>query len=348
MEQQELPLVSIVVPVYKVNREYVIQCLDSIKAQSYSRWEVVIIDDGNPEDYAKWLDVQQETFIRVIHQCNQGVSAARNRGIEESKGEWIYFCDPDDWMHTMELEKLVNAALMENADIVVCGYTEVPGGTAPCEQGTAEAGAVYTLRGKECEQVLFELIAPGSARCKQIDIPFEKIGLMFPWAHLYCRTLIQDVHFPVGIHPGEDILFNLDAGKKANSIAIVNEKLHYYRIGVGVTSVYRPTAMENSLKVWMRMMDFANTRLNGLIKDQYFRKAKMNEISSSVKRYFLHPDNPRRLTEVLRELKEYLQDDWCQKAIADWRNPYYTKKQRALTVILRLKLYFLLFILKKG
>ena len=91
------PLISIVVPVYKV-QDYVLECLESIAAQSYKNLEVIVIDDGSPDDAGAICDdfAKQDERFHVIHQKNAGLSAARNRGLKEATGEYIAFVDSDD------------------------------------------------------------------------------------------------------------------------------------------------------------------------------------------------------------------------------------------------------------
>lgn len=93
------PKISIIVPVYKVEK-YLRRCLDSILAQTFSDWECILIDDGSPDDSGKICDeyVEKDERFRVFHQENRGVSAARNKGLDEVRGEWIGFVDSDDWV----------------------------------------------------------------------------------------------------------------------------------------------------------------------------------------------------------------------------------------------------------
>ena len=94
-----MPKISIIVPVYKVEI-YLRRCLDSIVAQTFTDWECILVDDGSPDNSGKICDeyAEKDNRFRVFHQANAGVSAARNKGLDEAKGEWIGFVDSDDWM----------------------------------------------------------------------------------------------------------------------------------------------------------------------------------------------------------------------------------------------------------
>ena len=105
--------ISVIVPVYKVEK-YLSRCIDSILAQTYTDFELILVDDGSPDNCGKICDGYAEKDNRVvIHQGNGGISAARNAGIdwafENSDSEWIAFIDSDDWVHPLYLECLYNA-----------------------------------------------------------------------------------------------------------------------------------------------------------------------------------------------------------------------------------------------
>lgn len=117
--QEMIPKVSIIVPVYKVEK-YLCKCIDSILAQTLKQFELILIDDGSPDNSPKICDEyeKKDTRIKVIHQKNAGVSAARNAGLDIAKGEYIGFVDSDDWIEPNTYEIAYNTALEKNADIV--------------------------------------------------------------------------------------------------------------------------------------------------------------------------------------------------------------------------------------
>lgn len=92
------PLFSIIIPIYKVRQDYLEICIESIRNQSFQNIEIIMVDDGSPDNCGVLCDdyAKKDSRIRVIHQINQGVSVARNAGIEAAKGEWIMFVDADD------------------------------------------------------------------------------------------------------------------------------------------------------------------------------------------------------------------------------------------------------------
>lgn len=123
-----MPKVSIIVPVYKAEA-YLHRCVDSILAQTFTDWELLLIDDGSPDKSGEICDeyTKKDSRIRVIHKKNSGVAAARQDGLELSQGEYIIHADSDDWMEPQTLLELYTVAQQEKADVVLCDYYIVNG-----------------------------------------------------------------------------------------------------------------------------------------------------------------------------------------------------------------------------
>lgn len=123
------PIISIIVPVFKAEK-YLSKCIDSILAQTFKNFELILIDDGSPDSSGRICDdyALRDDRIYVIHQVNSGASAARNVGLKVAKGEWIGFVDSDDWIEPETYEVALNAALMNNAELVQWGiFIDVEG-----------------------------------------------------------------------------------------------------------------------------------------------------------------------------------------------------------------------------
>lgn len=120
-----MPTVSVIVPVYNVEK-YLCRCIDSILAQTFSDFELILVDDGSPDNCPTICDeyTHQDSHVRVIHQENQGQSAARNNGVKNARGEWICFVDSDDMIHPQMLEHLYCAAVKSGSNISMCGAIE--------------------------------------------------------------------------------------------------------------------------------------------------------------------------------------------------------------------------------
>lgn len=124
-EKTDLPLVSVIVPVYNV-KGYLEECIDSITGQSYKKLEIIIIDDGSDDGSGDICDSFTDERIRVFHQENKGQSCARNLGLKHAKGEIISFIDADDKIGTYMIEGLLDNLLTYDVPVSSCGYTRDP------------------------------------------------------------------------------------------------------------------------------------------------------------------------------------------------------------------------------
>ncbi len=206
-------LVSIIVPVYKVEK-YLSRCVDSLINQTYKNIEIILVDDGSPDNSPKICDeyASRDSRIRVIHKENAGVSEARNTGIDSAKGDYICFVDSDDYVREDMVERLISPANENNSDMVVAsGYYKVYGDKiielrSDCARG-------------ECERVVnkdFSVFWGG------------KISHRSSCSVLYSRDTIKDIRFDSNLKIAEDFLFVIQAMKKATKISCVDDCLYYY------------------------------------------------------------------------------------------------------------------------
>lgn len=130
----EKPLLSIIVPVYDVER-YLPKCMDSILTQTFTDFELILVDDGSPDNCPALCDAAaaKDARIRVIHQKNGGLSAARNAGLDAARGAWIGFVDSDDYIAPEMYEAMYHAVQSTGADLALCDYAEVDEAGAPCQ-----------------------------------------------------------------------------------------------------------------------------------------------------------------------------------------------------------------------
>ena len=210
-------LISIIVPVYKVEN-YLERCLISIIRQSYQNLEIILVDDGSPDDCPLLCDAwaEKDKRIRVIHKANGSLSDARNVGIDASHGDYLMFVDSDDYISLEMCQKLMNTAIIEDADIVSCNlYWTYGDGTRRREQMSVfDAPRVWT--GKE---MLYHYYVQGST------------DLCVVWNKLYKRALFfneeKKIRFPHGrMH--EDNAVNYLLYYEADRIAVIPDALYFY------------------------------------------------------------------------------------------------------------------------
>lgn len=217
-----MPKFSIIVPVYNVEN-YISQCIDSILQQTYSDFELIIIDDGSTDSSLQICHnyVDLDARVRVFHQDNSGVSAARNYGLGLSCGEWITFVDSDDWI---EANYLANFVLdSDDCDIVVQGL----------EYYDNRINSYFKrINISEC-------ILKKPNIVKQVS-DNRLLHLGYPVAKAYRKSLInQGLRFCETISYHEDHIFVMDAFDKAQNIRLVNSveyKYRYYHNSISLSS----------------------------------------------------------------------------------------------------------------
>ncbi|MCR5575388.1 MAG: glycosyltransferase [Oscillospiraceae bacterium] len=209
----EQALISIIVPVYNVEA-YVVQCIESILAQTWKNWELILIDDGSPDRSGEICDAYagEHENIRVIHQANRGVSAARNVGIEAAKGEYLFFADPDDWLAPEMLEGMMAAG--QGAELVVCGHTNVYMQADGTEKRRMER-RIWEGRDTPLETTALD------------DDVMAKTAVL--WNKLYRRDAVGALRFDESLSYGEDALFVAELLSHLHAAVLIDEPWYFYR-----------------------------------------------------------------------------------------------------------------------
>lgn len=194
--------ISIIIPVYNVS-EYIERAVGSLLNQTYKNIEIILIDDGSKDGSSIICDnlgSQYDTII-VIHQANQGVSAARNAGLESCTGEYVMFLDADDWCQEKCIEKLLIPMLENDLDITCCQVREV-----------TDSKIVITEESQDNVKIL---------RNKEILPYMLRYDSGAVWAKLYRRSVIGKLRFEKDIRYGEDTLFLYSVWKNVNNIGLI-------------------------------------------------------------------------------------------------------------------------------
>ncbi len=146
LQMNDLPLVSVIVPVYKVEA-YLPQCLDSLSKQSYRNLEFILVDDGSPDRCGLICDryAGNDSRFRAVHQANAGLSSARNTGIAHARGKYLGFVDGDDWVEPDMFNALVREAERKSADVVMCQFNYA----LPDGRVVTPSGQEFTVQGTE-------------------------------------------------------------------------------------------------------------------------------------------------------------------------------------------------------
>ena len=204
-------LVSVIVPVYNVE-PYLQQCLDSVVNQTYENLEILIIDDGSTDGSGVICDEYErlDSRIKVIHTVNRGLSAARNRGLDEAKGEYISFIDSDDWFELDAIEIVMREAYSSNADIVCFRYVQEYKNVSfipRCESNQRRELIAGDIIEEFCNGSGIETAA---------------------WNKFYKKGIFSDIVYPEGRYY-EDIAIICQLLKKAGKVVCIPSILVHYR-----------------------------------------------------------------------------------------------------------------------
>lgn len=214
-------LISVIVPVYNVE-QYLRQCIDSILAQTYTNFELILVDDGSPDDSGIICDeyAQKDRRVIVIHQDNAGAASARNAALDVAEGKYIAFIDSDDLIHQKYLERLLESAVTNNADIAMCQLAEFEDVVPECD---VESQDEYVFTGREASLLRYE------------KPEWITVG---PPCKLFSSKLFETLRFPVG-KLKEDNGTIPYAIYFANKVTVSNVIMYYYR--------NRPGSLERSV-----------------------------------------------------------------------------------------------------
>lgn len=208
--------ISVIVPVYNVE-SYLTECVSSILNQTFSDFECIVVDDGSTDSSGKLCDdlSRKDERIRVIHQKNGGLSAARNTGLDAAKGQYISFVDSDDVVGTHFLEVLYSGIQKERTKISVCRYTRFQDGKAYGGGSWTAHTAVWNF-----EKAASELSESG------MDERAAYVTVM--WNKLYDRELFRTLRFPEGkLHEDEFLIHHLLLD--ARRLCICDAEQYFYR-----------------------------------------------------------------------------------------------------------------------
>lgn len=230
-----MPAISVIVPVYNVEK-YLPKCVSSILKQTFSDFELILVDDGSPDGCGVLCDeyAKKDSRVRVIHKKNGGLSDARNVGIDAAKGDYLMFIDSDDWIDVDMLELLYTQAQKYDAQIVECSFRNVFENRM--EEETSCSGAVVLGTGIDGIEGILDWKH------------FKPVA----WNKLYHRSVIGDVRYPVGkLH--EDEFTTYKYFYRAAKIAYVDvSKYNYVKSRAeSITAVYK----EKNLDVCFAMRE---------------------------------------------------------------------------------------------
>lgn len=231
------PEISVIVPVYKVE-QFLSACIDSLLGQTFGDFEIILVDDGSPDNCPALCDAaaEKDRRVRVIHQQNKGLSGARNAGLDIARGNWLAFVDSDDCVAPQFLEKLHTAAVKAGAEVAICSSLCID------EAGNVLPGAEHRIADEVLsrEEVLRRLVVS---------------DFQVSWNKLYRREIFSTLRFPVG-RQNEDTFTSPQAYQSITTCAGVYDCLYEYRIVQG-SIMHSKTTLKTLdwVEAWYRLFE---------------------------------------------------------------------------------------------
>ena len=203
------PKISVIVPVYKAEK-YLHRCVDSILSQTFTNFELILVDDGSPDNSGVICDeyAQKDNRVRVFHKENGGVSSARNLGLDNAQGSWIAFIDSDDWIDHTAYQNLIES---NDADLIIGNIRIWPTGTTR---------NLFNINTKISNELLNDFLLHN----------INHISISGPWGKLYKRNIIENnkLRFNISLCLGEDSLFVKNYLLYTHSICYIDNSYYNY------------------------------------------------------------------------------------------------------------------------
>lgn len=239
-------MISIILPIYNGSR-YLKQALDSVRSQTYADFECLCIDDGSSDNSADIVRgfAAEDSRFRLIQQSNQGVAASRNRGLRESKGQYITFLDQDDVFSPELLEKLLSVANETRCEVVEAEITEfysveLPDVLLPIKANNTVSNTPFV-----------DFFGVGKNPCVRVAI----------WGKLYAKRSIEDVLFPDGVFGADDYVFTARLYSRISRYAKMDLRLYLYRMHKNNVTMRMP------MRYIMGMLQSREIVWNELLRD---------------------------------------------------------------------------------
>lgn len=316
-------MISVIIPVYR-SEKTLKRCIESVCRQTYRDIEIIMIVEGPPDASGILADRLAETDqrIRVIHQPNQGVSHARNTGIEAARGQYIQFVDSDDYVDSRLCESLLQSLQDCGAQMVLCGFHHL-------YYGRDVVKLPECPKNLDLEESRRELLGL-----------YEGGFLNMPWNKLFVKEVVR-TKFRRDMDLGEDLLFNLSYLENCERLAVVPEALCYYiQDGRGTTlsTKKRENRMENAIYLYEQMQDFCKRCYGTKESEGVLETRLMSEFLDEMEN--LAFDGGMRAREKLEVIRRYysgyerIRDkEAIRPVLLDYRILYFFFKRRCFRIM---------------
>ena len=285
-------LISVIMPVYKTEANHLCKAIESVINQSYQEIEIVLVDDGSPDQCGAICDSYAGTDnrIRVIHKKNGGVSSARNCGLETVTGDYIFFVDSDDTLQNNAIEVLFQMAQKTNADITICSCRHVKEknkGNTNCD---TSQHCLKTVKSAEAIKIL----------SYNVQV-FEELEPTAVWGKLYKKATVQNLRFNENMNIGEDFVFNYFAICNSKVVTYCNLKLYNYNF-VETSLMNNKTYSPKLMQSFEELVKFEKKQCDA----EYSNDVIVRCVNIAFTIYLRIPTQER---SELKKIEDYIQDN---------------------------------------
>ncbi len=330
--------ISIIVPVYNVE-QYIDKCLESLVNQTFRDIEIIIVDDGSPDNssaiYNRYAERDQR--IKVVKKENAGVSEARNTGMEVATGEFFMFVDSDDWLPLDSCEILYSQYEKTQADMILADTYLVINGKIQKNDVFSEAFTTTDLNFLKA----YQKTCIGYCYNPKPAIKWNIPGLGSPWNKLFKASIIRENNlkfdqYVKGIY--DDNLFTLYYLSNIKSLSYVKRPVYYFRLVDGsLTQGYKANTLDINERIFTRINDFMESTNDKKYFMEAFYVYVIRRFSKSMNVYFFANNNTKTKKEVFSELKKVMNSEPYKTAVKNVDSSRLLKNHKVVTMIARLQ-----------
>lgn len=327
------PLVSIIVPVYKVPEQYLRKCIESIQTQTLKEIEILLVDDGSPDQCGKICDefAEQDARIRTLHKQNGGLSSARNYGCKATKGKWVMFVDGDDWIEPDMCRMMYELGEEKQVQLVMCGIMKDYGKSATEYKFYLEDEKVY--KGQECKWLQQQLLVYNG----NIAVAYSK---------LIDRKLLMDnqiFHDEILRQGAEGLEFNLRLFEKLESATFINKPFYHYIYNENsISASHNEANHEFVIQCFEKIKTFIDDSDNREMLEPWFENRLLYVIVTTAISGYFNPTNPEPYADKKRKYAAYLEKPIVEEALKTKNTVGIGKQREVVLFFIKHKMFFAL------
>jgi glycosyltransferase involved in cell wall biosynthesis len=338
---KEFPKISIIVPIYKVE-DYLLECIDSLVNQTYTNVEIILVNDGSPDNCGKICDeyALEDSRIKVFHKENGGTASARNMGLDNATGEWIAFIDADDWFEENALEQILYLIKQTDAEIICFNHFYNQNDKQWRRVSINPNPLICTEKG-ELKWLILGSIFPYYCTVRN---KYELAAIRGVWSKVFKRSFIEknNLRFDSNVSIVEDAVFCLDAFMNATKIVLFDIYIIHYRVHkTSKIRTFHPDAIKiNELTIQSyhkRIKQYLDTdedyknAFSGMAYTHFFHVLKNN---------ILHENNTQNIFSKIKEIKKLSQKSAWSPILRSGNIKYLPRGKKELAYCIKRKWFW--------